>query len=87
MTQANLDTMSREQLMSLVVQMVAKQAAAAQRKLSCKVSEKGAVCVYGLGRYPVTLYLSQWEKLIEFIKSGAVQEFIDDNRAALSVKD
>lgn len=43
-------------------------------KLSCKVSAKGAVSVYGMGRWPVTLYRSQWEALLKFIPQ--VEEFI-----------
>jgi len=45
--------------------------------MSLKVSEKGALSVYGLGRFPVTLYREQWEKLLEMsdqirgIHSGA----------------
>ncbi len=57
-----------------------------QRKLSCKVSEKGAVSVYGLGKWPVTLYKSQWDAMIAFVKSGAVERFIETNAADLSVK-
>ena len=50
-----------------------------------KVSGKGAVSVYGLGRFPVTLYRGQWEKLIGMIPQ--VQAFIEANAASLSVKD
>ena len=54
--------------------------------LSLKVSQKGAVSVYGLGRFPVTLYKGQWEKLLtdSFVKD--VQTFIKDNSTSLSVK-
>lgn len=58
----------------------------AQRKVSLKVSEKGAVALYGLGRFPVTLYRSQWERVIEAVKSGQVERFIEANAALLSVK-
>lgn len=57
-----------------------------QRKLTCKVSEKGAVSVYGLGKWPVTLYKSQWDQFIPFVKSGVVDRFIEANAALLSVK-
>jgi hypothetical protein len=56
----------------------------APKDLSLKVSDKGAVSVYGLGRFPVTLYLSQWERLIGSIPK--VQEFIEANRAKLKTK-
>jgi hypothetical protein len=42
--------------------------------LSCKVSEKGAVSVYGLQRMPVTLYAEQWERLLAFAEN--VKSFI-----------
>jgi hypothetical protein len=78
----NVAAMSREELEALV----RAQTADRQRKLGCKVSEKGGVSVYGLGRFPVTLYRSQWEALIEFIQSGAVTRFIEANADLLSTK-
>lgn len=52
--------------------------------LGIKVSAKGGVSVYGLGRFPVTLYSSQWQELLS--KADSIQKFIDENKAALSVK-
>ena len=46
----------------------------AKRALSCKVSVKGALSVYGMGRFPITLYASQWEALFAF--RGEVEGFI-----------
>lgn len=54
-------------------------------KLSMKVSDKGALSVYGLGRFPVTLYRGQWERLIEIIPS--LQAFIAENASKLAVKE
>lgn len=53
--------------------------------LTLKVSEKGAVSVYGLGRFPVTLYKEQWERLLQF--GGDIQQFIADNVASLKKRD
>ena len=53
--------------------------------VSFKVSEKGAVSVYGLGRFPVTLYQEQWQKLLAL--SDQIQAFIEENRAKLKVKE
>ena len=53
--------------------------------LYCKVSEKGAVSVYGLQRMPVTLYMEQWERLLEF--GDQVQQFIKDNAGSLKKKE
>jgi hypothetical protein len=49
-----------------------------------KVSAKGAISVYGLGKWPVTLYLSQMEQFIERVPE--IQAFIADNREKLAVK-
>ena len=50
-----------------------------------KVSEKGAVSVYGLGRFPVTLYKEQWEKLLAM--SEDIKKFIAENKDRLKVKE
>ena len=49
-----------------------------------KVSEKGGVSVYGMGRFPVTLYKEQWLKLLDM--SGDIRAFIAANEAALKTK-
>jgi hypothetical protein len=53
--------------------------------LTCKVSEKGAVSVYGLGRFPVTLYREQWERLLA--ASDEIRKFIGENQDKLKVKE
>ena len=53
----------------------------ARGQISLKVSEKGGLSVYGLGRFPVTLYLEQWEKLLGL--ADDIRRFIRDNYAAL----
>jgi hypothetical protein len=50
-----------------------------------KVSEKGAVSVYGMGRFPVTLYKEQWLKLLDM--SDEIRAFIAENEAQLKTKD
>ena len=50
-----------------------------------KVSEKGGVSVYGLGRFPVTLYREQWEKLLAM--SDEIKGFIAENKDRLKVKE
>ena len=52
---------------------------------SMKVSEKGAVSVYGLGRFPVTLYQEQWQKLLGM--SEEIKAFIADNKDRLKAKE
>ena len=54
------------------------------RKLSLKVSEKGAVSVYGMGKFPVTLYSQQWERLLA--AQDEIKAFIEANQSLLAVK-
>ncbi len=53
--------------------------------VSLKVSEKGAVSVYGLGRFPVTLYQEQWLKLLDM--SDEIRAFIGENAGKLKKKE
>jgi len=55
------------------------------RGVSLKVSEKGGVSVYGLGRFPVTLYKEQWTKLLDM--ADEIRAFIRDNDAKLKAKE
>ncbi len=54
------------------------------RGLTLKVSEKGALSVYGLGRFPVTLYKEQWQKLLEV--ADDIRAFLKENDAQLKAK-
>ena len=54
-------------------------------QMSLKVSEKGALSVYGLGRFPVTLYKGQWERL--FAARNAIEAFMKANATLLATKD
>lgn len=53
--------------------------------LYCKVSQKGALSVYGLQRMPVTLYLEQWERLLDF--GDDIREFIKEHDSELKRKE
>jgi hypothetical protein len=57
----------------------------ARGQMSLKVSEKGALSVYGLGRFPVTLYREQWEKLLGLADS--IRQFIQENDRLLKKKE
>lgn len=57
----------------------------AERGLTMKVSEKGALSVYGMGRFPVTLYKEQWLKLLGI--SEEIKTFIQENDSKLKAKD
>ena len=55
-----------------------------RQSLYCKVSQKGAISVYGLQRMPVTLYVEQWERLLAF--ADDIREFIKEHDAELKRK-
>jgi hypothetical protein len=57
----------------------------AARGIRMKVSDKGAVSVYGMGRFPVTLYKEQWLKLLDM--SQQIRDFIAENEAHLKTKE
>lgn len=61
------------------------QAARKPTKLTLKVSAKGALSIYGFGKWPVTLYRSQWERLIASVEE--ITAFIEANEGLLAVKD
>jgi hypothetical protein len=54
------------------------------RPVSLKVSEKGGVSVYGLGRFPVTLYKEQWTKLL--VMADEIRAFLKEHDAELKTK-
>jgi hypothetical protein len=57
----------------------------AARGVTLKVSEKGGVSVYGLGRFPVTLYQEQWLKLLDM--TDDIRAFIREHEAKLKKKE
>jgi hypothetical protein len=61
-----------------------KQGSRRTGSLEFRVSEKGGVSVYGLGRFPVTLYYEQWTRLLE--ASDKLREFLEENKSKLKLK-
>ena len=53
-------------------------------QLRLKISEKGGLSVYGLGRFPVTLYKEQWARLLDYAEE--IRTFLKDNDAQLKAK-
>ena len=53
--------------------------------LDFKVSEKGGVSVYGLGRFPVTLYYEQWIRLLD--QAQQIRDFMEANKGQLKMKE
>lgn len=75
-----------EQLAALKAENEALKAKATKAQtISYKVSEKGALSVYGLGRFPVTLYRQQWERLLA--NKDEILAFITVNARTLAVKE
>jgi hypothetical protein len=74
---------SYEELKARLAEMEAKQ----QRtgSMSFKVSDKGGVSVYGLGRFPVTLYYEQWIKLSD--RAQDLRDFLEENKNKLKLKE
>ncbi|MFL5432650.1 MAG: hypothetical protein ACJ79M_23760, partial [Myxococcales bacterium] len=56
----------------------------ATRGISMKVSEKGGLSIYGLGRFPVTLYKEQWVKLLDMGED--IRAFLKENDSKLKTK-
>ena len=54
-------------------------------ELSFKVGDKGGVSVYGLGRFPVTLYYEQWNRLLA--AGEDIKKFLEENKSRLKLKD
>jgi len=79
---------SEEELKAELEKLKAENAALKSRGakgVSMKVSEKGGVSVYGLGRFPVTLYQEQWLKLLDLAED--IRAFIRENEGKLKKKE
>lgn len=79
--------MSEPTYEELKAQLAAVQEQLKDRKrgtIDFRVSEKGAVSVYGLGRFPVTLYYEQWVRLLE--NADTLKQFMEDNKGSLKLK-
>lgn len=80
--------MSDEQMKQELERLRAENAAlknTSAKGLSLKVSEKGGLSVYGLGRFPVTLYKEQWKKLLGM--ADDIKAFLEANDAQLKNKE
>jgi len=82
------NAMSEEELKAELERLRNENAAlkkGASTGIRMKVSEKGAISIYGMGRFPVTLYKEQWPKLLDM--SDDIRAFISANVAQLKTKD
>ncbi|MGZ4824457.1 MAG: hypothetical protein ACXVZT_07540 [Terriglobales bacterium] len=73
-----------EELKAKVEKLEKQQGGKRSGALEFRVSEKGAVSVYGMGRFPVTLYYEQWVRLLEV--ADRLKEFLEENKSRLKLK-
>jgi len=75
---------SKEELLARIAELE-KQAGSRKRgELEFRVSEKGAVSVYGMGRFPVTLYYEQWVRVLD--AADRLRAFLEENKSRLKMK-
>ena len=73
-----------EELKAQLVALQEKVKTRDRRALEFRVSEKGAVSLYGLGRFPVTLYYEQWMKVLDHVDE--LRAFLEENKPNLKLK-
>jgi hypothetical protein len=76
---------TKEELMAKIAELEKKVEGRKKGTLEFRVGEKGGVSVYGLGRFPVTLYYEQWVRLLDMAKD--LREFLEENKHRLKLKD
>ncbi len=74
-----------EELKAKLAELEKSQGTRRTGTLEFRVGEKGGVSVYGLGRFPVTLYYEQWIRLLD--ASDKLREFLEENKSKLKLKD
>jgi len=75
---------SYDELKARVAELEKKTTRQRSGALEFRVSEKGGVSVYGLGRFPVTLYYEQWTRLLD--AADRLREFLTENKSKLKLK-
>jgi hypothetical protein len=80
----NMSEPTKEELMARIAELEKQAGSKHSGTLQFKVGEKGGVSVYGLGRFPVTLYYEQWIRLLD--ASGELRAFLEENKSRLKLK-
>ena len=75
---------TKEELMARIAELENQAGPKKTGKLEFKVSEKGGVSVYGLGRFPTTLYYEQWSRLLDAAED--LRAFLEANKSRLKLK-
>lgn len=73
-----------EELKARLAELETQQGRQRSGSLEFRVGEKGGVSVYGLGRFPVTLYYEQWVRLLD--SGDRLRQFLEDNKSKLKLK-
>jgi hypothetical protein len=76
---------TKEELMARIAELEKKAEGRKKGALEFRVGEKGGVSVYGLGRFPVTLYYEQWVRLLDMAKD--LRDFLEENKHRLKLKE
>jgi hypothetical protein len=75
---------TKEELLARIAELEKQTGGRAKGSLEFRVGEKGGVSVYGLGRFPVTLYYEQWIRLLD--ASDGLRKFLEENKSRLKLK-
>jgi hypothetical protein len=76
---------TKEELLARIAELEKKAEGRKRGQLEFRVGEKGGVSVYGLGRFPVTLYYEQWVRLLDSAKD--LRDFLEEHKSRLKLKD
>jgi hypothetical protein len=75
---------TKEELLARIAELEKQTGSRARGSLEFRVGEKGGVSVYGLGRFPVTLYYEQWNRLLD--AADNLRTFLEENKSRLKLK-
>jgi len=75
---------TKEELMARIAELEKQTGSKRSGRMEFRVSEKGGVSVYGLGRFPVTLYYEQWVRLLD--SADGLRTFLEEIKAKLKLK-
>lgn len=76
---------TKEELLARIAELEKQTGSRKRGVIDFKVGEKGGVSVYGLGRFPVTLYYEQWIRLLD--AAADLRGFLEENKSRLKLKD
>ena len=76
---------TKEELLARIAELEKQAGARRTGRVEFRVGEKGGVSVYGLGRFPVTLYYEQWLRLLG--EADNLRQFLEANKGQLKLKD